>query len=50
MSASVKLYPDSCCNCVCMFQAFVTYLRSIFLMGNKQVFDVHAVDLEKYAA
>ncbi|KAL4232674.1 ATP-dependent RNA helicase [Mactra antiquata] len=30
-------------------RAFVTYLRSIFLMKDKNVFDVHALDIEKYA-
>lgn len=33
----------------CFLQAFVTYLRSVFLMGNKKVFDVHALDIEQYA-
>jgi len=30
-------------------QAFMTYLKSVYLMGNKKVFDVQAIDLEQYA-
>lgn len=30
-------------------RAFVSYLRSIFLMKNKKVFDVHSLDIEKFA-
>jgi len=27
----------------------MTYLKSVYLMGNKKVFDVQAIDLEQYA-
>jgi hypothetical protein len=30
-------------------QSFITYLRSIFLQSNKDVFDVHALPHEEYA-
>ncbi|XP_052241944.1 probable ATP-dependent RNA helicase DDX10 isoform X2 [Dreissena polymorpha] len=30
-------------------RAFMSYLKSVFLMGNKKVFDVHSIDLEQFA-
>ncbi|KAL5010301.1 hypothetical protein ScPMuIL_012606 [Solemya velum] len=30
-------------------RAFVAYLRSVFLMGNKDVFDIHKLDTDLYA-
>ncbi|KAJ8882990.1 hypothetical protein PR048_014829 [Dryococelus australis] len=30
-------------------RAFVSYAKSVFLMGNKDVFNVHALDTDAYA-
>ncbi|OWF42749.1 ATP-dependent RNA helicase DDX10 [Mizuhopecten yessoensis] len=31
-------------------KAFLSYLRSVFMMSNKKVFNIHAIDTEKYSA
>ena len=31
------------------FQAVVSYVKAVFLMKNKQVFDVTKLDVDKYA-
>jgi len=30
-------------------RAFVSYMKSVFLMKNKQIFDVHALDTDSFS-
>ena len=36
-------------NSLFSLQAFVSYLRSVFLMGNKKVFNIQKLDVEQFS-